>query len=106
MPEMQIADAGVGIMVVVLGAFLVLAGIGMAVVILREGGRIEKMLMPLLSQPLPDFGLGQMIPMFQALIVTLLQRVFTYVRLLGLLGGPGLVVVGIVVIFLGIWLWT
>ena len=102
---MEIADPGIGITVVVLGGLLVVAGIALLLILLREGRWWENMLMGMLGMELPDFGLGGMMPMMQQMIQGLLKRVFTYVRLIALIGGTGVSTIGVVLIILGLYIW-
>jgi hypothetical protein len=90
-----------GVWVIVLGAIILLAGIAVAIIVPREGAKIKALLAPLLGSPLPPEW-GQLAQMAGALANLLLQRVFNYIRLIGLLGGIGASIIGVILILLGV----
>ncbi len=89
-----------GVWIIVLGAFILAAGVAVAIIVPREGAKIKALLAPLLNSPLPTEW-GQAAQMAGALANLLLQRVFNYIRLIGLLGGVGMSIIGIILILLG-----
>jgi hypothetical protein len=89
-----------GVWVIVLGAIILSAGVLVAIIIPREGAKIKALLAPLLGSPLPPEW-GQLAQMAGTLANLLLQRVFTYIRLIGLLVGIGASIIGIILILLG-----
>lgn len=100
-------EVGIAIMVIVLGGLLVVAGIGLIAVILREKQWWERLLMGMLGMPLPEIGgLGGMMPMIQDMIKVLMKRVFDYIKFGALIGGAGVSVIGVVLILIGIYIWS
>ena len=108
---MPIADPGVGIFVIILGLLLIVGGIVVAAVVYREGRTMKEKIMPLLD--LLDFGailpedwsgLINLGPLLMAFITDLLQRVFRYVDIVGLLGGAAISVVGVIVFLMGLFI--
>ena len=95
----------VGILIVVLGAFLVVGGIGLPIILLRERSWWKRLFDGLIAI-LPELGLGGMADMIQQLIRGLLDRIFLYVRLGALLGGIALGVIGVVLIVFGVLIFT
>lgn len=102
---MEIADPGIGIVIMVLGILLVIAGVGFAVILSLEKRWWEVIIMAMLSMELPDFGLGGLQPMIQQMVQGMLKRVFIYIKFLALIGGGGISIIGIVLIFLGLGIW-
>jgi len=100
--EAAIADKGVGIMIMILGAILIVGGIGLSLVILVEGDWWRKLMDGMMASPWPDFGLGSFVPMVQEVMKGMINRVFLYVRLGALLGGPGISLIGILLLILGL----
>ncbi len=94
-----------GVTIVILGSLLVIAGIALLLILLREERWWENIIMGMLVMELPDFGLGGLMPMMQQVIQELLKRVFTYVRLIALIGGTGVSIIGVVLIILGLYIW-
>ncbi len=54
------------------------------------------------ASPFPDFGLGSLIPMVQALMRSITDRVFLNLKLGALLGGLVLGILGVILIIFGI----
>ena len=103
---MEITNEGVGIMVIALGGLLVIAGIALVVVLLREGRFWESLMKSSLGMDLPDFGQGFLAPLVQQVVLELLGRIFIYVRVGTLIGGAGVSVLGAVLIVIGIYIWS
>ena len=102
---MEIADPGIGLVIVALGGLLIITGIGLAVTILLEKRWWEVITMAMLSMELPDFGLGGLQPVMQQTVQGMLKRVFIQIKFIALIGGGGISIIGIVIIFLGLGIW-
>ena len=101
---MELDNTAMGIMVIVLGGLLAVSGIGLVVVLLREKKWWEGLVIGGLAMPLPDFGMGGMMPMIQQMVQELLKKVFRYIRIVTLLGGAGVSTLGVVLILIGIYI--
>ncbi|MFC2009382.1 hypothetical protein ACFLT3_00450 [Chloroflexota bacterium] len=101
-------EAGMAIMVIVIGGLLVVAGIGLIAVLLKEKTWWERLLMGMLGMPPPEIGgnLGSMMPMMQEMIKGLMKRVFNIIKFAALLGGAGVSSIGVVLILIGIYIWS
>ena len=93
--------ATAGMLLVILGVIILVAGIVAAVMIHREEAKNRMLLMPLLDS-LPDPSWGQMLQAGSALAKILTGRLFTYIRLAGLFLGIIMGIVGIIVILIGV----
>jgi len=58
----------------------------------------------MMASPFPDFGLGPLIPMVQALMREMTDRVFLNLKLGALLGGLALGIVGVILIIFGVFI--
>jgi len=85
----------VGTMLLVLGAFLVVGGIGLSIALLVERRWWKKSIDGVMA------SLGALIPGMQEVMGGMVDRVFLYLRRGALLGGPGLCIVGAVLIIFG-----
>ena len=106
---MEITSDGVGIMVIVLGGLLVVSGIGLVVVLLREKKWWERLVMGMLSMELTGLvpgSLGGMVPLIQQMIQQLLKKVFNYIMICAVIGGAGVSLLGAVLIVIGIYIWS
>lgn len=100
-------EAGMAIMVIVLGGLLVVAGIGLIVIISKEKQWWERFITQILGLPLPVSGsMASMMPMMQQMIQMLMKRVFNIIRFATLIGGTGVSVIGIVLILIGFYIWS
>jgi hypothetical protein len=92
----------VGTMIVILGAFIVIGGTGISIALLVERRWWKKLVDGMMASPFPDFGLGPLIPMVQALMRTMTDRVFLGLKFGALLGGLGLGIIGVILIIFGV----
>ena len=102
---MPIADPALGLLVIILGILLIVGGIVVAAVVYREGREWKNKIMPLLDMLDLEVlvpTLGGLAPVFGEFIKERLGRVFTYLDIVGLLGGAAISIVGILVLFMGI----
>jgi len=79
----------VGTLLVILGAFLVVGGTGLSIALLLERRWWKKLIGGMTASPFPDSGLGSLIPMVQALMRTMTDRVFVGLKLGHLAGRSG-----------------
>ncbi len=100
---MAIGDPALGITLVVLGALLAIAGIVIAVIIPTLFKKLEAFLKPLVE--LLGGLQNPLLPLILPVVNTALARVYKLGRLVGLVGGAGLFVVGAIVVILGVQIW-
>jgi hypothetical protein len=103
---MEITNLGIGIMVVILGCMLVIGGIALSIILMKEGRRWKNLMTVPLGMDLPDFGQGLLVPMLKQTVLELLEWTFVYVRIGALIGGAGVSLVGLVLIVIGIYIWS
>ena len=101
----EVAIPDIGIVILALGGLLVIGGLGVALWIPRQIAWFRRILMPLLEQPLPDFGLGGLVPMVQALQKVLLERTSSQLTIGAIMGGMGISAIGIIIVLLGLFIW-
>ena len=109
---MEIVDPGLAIMVLILGLFLVIVGIIVAGVVYREAREWKKLILPMFdkeSTASATESSGEsagMTPEQAALRKRVFGRVFAHMDVAGLLGGGATVVVGILVVLIGLALYS
>ena len=92
----------VGTLIVIFGAFLVVGGVGLSIALLVERRWWKKLVDGMMASPFPDFGLGPLIPMVQAVMRSMTDRVFLNLKLGALLGGLVLGIIGVILIIFGV----
>jgi hypothetical protein len=92
----------VGTLIVVLGAFLLLGGAGLSIGLLLERHWWKKLVDGMMASPFPDFGLGPLIPMVQALMRSMTDRLFLSLKFGALLGGLVLGIIGVILVIFGV----
>jgi|GEM_PF-739968 len=117
MQAVTIGDSGLGLMVMLLGVFLIIVGIVIAGVVYREAREWRKLVLPLFERraieddddeeepELPE-GSMRLTPRQADLGRRIFGRVFTHMDVAGLLGGGATVVVGILVVLVGLSLYS
>lgn len=107
---MPIADPALGMIVLIMGIIFIIGGIVIAAVVYREAREWKKMIMPMFdmdySSMVPESmkGLRDLMPFMTAFFKEIFNKIFTYVDVVGLLGGAGIMVVGILVLLIGVFL--
>ena len=104
----EIADIGLGTVVMVLGIFLVIAGIIIGGVVYRESREWKKLILPMFDRMPGDVASGSpeepsgMTPRMAAYGKEVFGRLFSHMDVAGLLGGLAIVIVGIIIVLIGL----
>ena len=104
----EIVDIGLGTLVLILGIFIVVAGIIIAGVVYRESREWKKMVLPMFDRASTDTGSespaepGGLTPRMAAYGREIFGRLFTHMDVAGLLGGAAIVVFGLLVTLVGL----
>lgn len=107
---MPIADPALGMIVLILGILFIIGGIIIAAVVYREGREWKKMIMPMFDMDFTEMvpeslkELRGLMPLMTAFGKEIFGRVFTYIDIVGLLGGAGIAIVGILILLIGVFL--
>jgi len=104
----EIADIGLGTMVLILGIFLVIIGIVIAGVVYRESREWRKLVLPMFDRASTEMAPGSpnesggLTPRMAAFGKEIFGRVFNHMDVAGLLGGAATVILGILVVLIGL----
>jgi len=104
----EIADIGLGTVVMVLGIFLVIVGIIIGGVVYRESREWKKLVLPMFDRMPGDIGSGSheepggITPRMAAYGKEVFGRLFSHMDVAGLLGGLAIVIVGIIIVLIGL----
>jgi len=104
----EIVDIGLGTLVLILGIFIVVAGIIIAGVVYRESREWKKMVLPMFDKASTEIGPGSpaepngLTPRMAAYGKEVFARLFTHMDVAGLLGGAVMVIAGILVALVGL----
>ena len=104
----EIADIGLGTMVLILGIFLVIIGIIIAGVVYRESREWRKLVLPMFDRASTEMVPGSpgesggLTPRMAAFGKEIFGRVFTHMDIAGLLGGAAIVILGIIILLIGL----
>lgn len=109
---MDVVDSSLAMMVLILGLFFIIAGIIVAGVVYREAREWRRLIMPMFGRDSikaasesPE-GSGRMTPEQAALRKRIFARIFTHMDVAGLLGGGAAVVMGIIIVLIGLALYS
>ncbi|MFO7772976.1 MAG: hypothetical protein R6V59_03395 [Dehalococcoidia bacterium] len=107
-----VVDPGLALMVLLLGIFFVIVGIMIAGVVYREVREWRKMILPMFDRASnpetpesPEKSVG-LTARQAALGKQILGRIFTHMDVAGLLGGGATVVMGILIVLIGLALYS
>lgn len=104
----DIVDIGLGNLVLILGAFLVIVGIIIAGVVYRESREWKKMILPMFDrdsaaiEPGAPAEPGGLTPRMATFGKEIFGRVFSHMDVAGLLGGAAVVILGILAVLIGL----
>jgi hypothetical protein len=104
----DIVDIGLGNLVLILGAFLVIVGIIIAGVVYRESREWKKMVLPMFDRDSAAIETGApaepggLTPRMASFGKEIFGRVFSHMDVAGLLGGAAVVILGILVVLIGL----
>lgn len=100
-------ETGMAVMVIALGGLLVVGGICLIAIILKEKQWWERLIVQMLAMPLPDIGsLGPAMPMIQQMLQMLAKRIFKIINVAVIAGGAGVSTIGVVLILVGSYIWS
>ncbi|MBE0430496.1 MAG: hypothetical protein IBX67_01575 [Dehalococcoidia bacterium] len=109
---MEIVDPGLAMMVLILGLFLIIVGIVISGVVYRETREWKRLITSMLDRDSAK-GLaespgetGGIVPQQLALRRQIYTRIFNHMDVAGLLGGGATVVVGILIVLIGLALYS
>jgi hypothetical protein len=106
----NIIDLNLATMVLILGVFFIIVGIIIAGVVYRESREWKKMILPMFDKESTEMAPespkepGGLTPRMAAFGKEIFGRVFTHMDVAGLLGGAATVILGILVIFISLYI--
>jgi hypothetical protein len=106
----NIIDLNLATMVLLLGIFFIIVGIVIGGVVYRESREWRKMILPMFDRDSTEIApesskeLGGLTPRMAAFGKEIFGRVFTHMDVAGLLGGAATVVLGIIVVFISLYI--
>jgi uncharacterized membrane protein len=109
---MEIVDPGLAMMLLILGLFLVILGIVISGVVYRESREWRRLIMPMFDSgctPTAPESADRSRGMTQeqvALRKQIFARIFRHMDVAGLLGGSAAVIVGILIVLIGLALYS
>ncbi len=112
LPGVKITDVSLATMVILLGFFAIIVGIIIAGVVYRETREWKKMIMPMFDKdsadaaPEPPEESSWLTPERADLGKKIFGRVFTHIDIAGLLGGGATVIMGILIVLIGLALYS
>ena len=112
LPGVKITDVNLALMVILLGLFAIIVGIIIAGVVYRESREWKKLIMPLFDRDTTNSASESpeesswLTPRRAALGKKIFGRVFTHMDIAGLLGGGATVIMGILIVLIGLALYS
>jgi len=112
LPGVKITDVNLAMMVVLLGFFAIIVGIIIAGVVYRETREWRKLIMPLFErdstevEPEPPEESRWLTPERADVGKKIFSRVFSHIDIAGLLGGGATVIMGILIVLIGLALYS
>jgi hypothetical protein len=112
LPGVKIVDVNLATMVILLGFFAIIVGIIISGVIYRESREWKKMIMPLFDRDSTEAESESpeesswLTPERAALGKKIFGRVFTHMDIAGVLGGGATVIMGILIVLIGLALYS
>ena len=106
----NIIDLDLATMVLILGLFFIIVGIIIAGVVYRESREWRKMVLPMFDKDSTEISPespeepGRLTPRMAAFGKEIFGRVFTHMDVAGLLGGAATVILGIIVVFISLYI--
>jgi hypothetical protein len=108
----ELADISVGILVLIAGIFVVIVGIIIAGVVYRESREWKKMILPMFDRDSNGIAPGSLAepggltPRMASFGKEIFGRLFTHMDVAGLLGGAATVILGILIVLIGLSIWS
>jgi hypothetical protein len=106
----NIIDLNLATMVLILGVFFIIVGIIIGGVVYRESREWRKMILPMFDKESTELAPespkepGGLTPRMAAFGKEIFGRVFTHMDVAGLLGGAATVILGIIVVFISLYI--